>query len=138
MADFPLAMDPLKARWGRLFAISFILALALGVWGCQWGEQRALPAQLVGTWITHAPRYRGRTLEVDAETVVLGEWGHPIDRYHIQGVRSWQGPQGEVYQLRCFTDDGLEDAIRLTYVAGPPPRVFVGETPAMWVRRRHR
>lgn len=139
MADFPPAMEFLKARWGRLPALALILALTLGGWaGCNLGEQRALPPKLLGTWITHAPRYRGRSLEVHATLVVLADRGRPIDRYHVQGVASWNSPQGEIYQLRCLTDDGLKDALRLTYMAGRPPRVLVGEAPAMWVPRRKR
>lgn len=132
-------MDLLKARWGRLAALALILAFALGGWaGCRLGEQRALPPKLLGTWITHAPRYRGRSLEVHATLVVLADRGRPIDRYHVQEVASWNSSHGEIYQLRCRTDDGLDDALQITYLAGSPPHVLVGEAPAMWVRRRHR
>jgi hypothetical protein len=131
------ALTARSAGSGVLLAAALGLALLLigpGGPGCGFGELNAMPPALLGKWTTSHPRYRGRAIEIRPRRVVLAELGRPIDRYQIESIHHRTAKEGTIYELRCITDDGIPDTLRLTLVRASPPYLELGEMPAHWTR----
>ena len=55
----------------RVSALAIVLALLSGT-GCDKNAQNTLPQQVAGFWVTDAPRYQGRFLELSDAFVIVG------------------------------------------------------------------
>jgi hypothetical protein len=70
-------------------------------------KHRGIPEDLIGKWITSAPGYEDRFIEITKETVVYGLGGDKKDVYFISNLET--NPEGNklLYTINFKNKDGL-------------------------------
>lgn len=98
-----------EGRLTALLALLLVPVLVVGLKGPGPGSREAteLPAALVGTWVTDAPQYEGRTLGFAPGLVEVGRGGGDVVPYRVREVESISGPRGEGYRILHADVDGL-------------------------------
>ena len=63
-------------------------------------KNRDIPVKLIGKWVTSAPGYEDRFIEITKETFVYGLGRDKIDAYMISGLERKQEEQNIVYTIK--------------------------------------
>lgn len=83
----------------RMAVCLAVVAVSMGVLGCESEEEMVLPEGLIGTWKTTAPAYAGRSLRVTRATVAFGAVDGIEPSHLIQRVTSVREHDAVLYTI---------------------------------------
>ena len=88
-----------RFKWVVMAAGMLLIGAAVAVYQ---NPPAALPQHLTGHWITKAPHYADRFLQLEPKTLVLGIGGQSIDVYFITGLKATPlSPGRTLYNVDC-------------------------------------
>jgi len=113
-------------------AAALALAVAtLAAGGCR---EQGVPDALVGRWISHDPRYAGRSLSIDRETITF-DAGGALGAVHAIVAVDTADPGGlPVHTVRYRESDGATTSVTLEVVPGAPVALRFENHDELWVR----
>jgi hypothetical protein len=74
-----------------------------------------VPAELVGSWRTDDPRYKGRYLELTPDALILRASAREGTEYAVRRVQRRQIAQGSQYVLTAYSERSGEYSLTLEY-----------------------
>jgi hypothetical protein len=108
-----------------------IVLLSLSVLGCQESRNTHVPKDLIGKWVTNAPKYEDRYLELTENMIYFGTGGKTFDFDPIGKIS--MTPQGKrvLYTISYYHIEGQEfklsffhDPKRQTLALKNQPRII--------------
>jgi len=94
----------MKLKW--IVIPGLIVAAAIITMSCS-KKHRDIPENLIGRWITSAPRYEDRFIELTKETFVYGLGGDKKDIYPISGMEKRLEGNNVLFTIRYKNAEGL-------------------------------
>jgi hypothetical protein len=98
-------MEKMKSKW---IVISAVILGALLVFLFFPIENRDIPENLIGKWITSEPNYQDRFIEITKETFVYGLGGDKLDVYFISNLKANLKNNEILYTISYKNKNGLK------------------------------
>jgi len=109
-------------------------ALSVCAVGCGPERLETVPEPLLGRWVTDAPRYRDRWLEIHSDALLWGVRELELDRQAIETIERLPAKEGETYDLHYTEAEGFPARLRIRWRAGPPARIRLDSREHSWQR----
>lgn len=94
-----------------------------------------VPAALIGTWTTDAPRYQGRHLSITPTTIAFGTGPLAVDVHTLSGIEVAPDPEGGTrYTLRFLEPDGAEASLDLHALGQAADTLRISNRDEIWRR----
>lgn len=103
----------------RLFLGLLVVALALGIVGCQKRKTEILPDEVFGVWITEDPRYEHRFFEISKVSIVFGTGPESAEAYMIARVEKVPSDDTGVEQFILFYENDVGKEYQLSFLYEP-------------------
>jgi len=92
-----------------------------------------VPADLLGTWRTQAPRYENNFFEVRRDALVLGVAGRELDVLPIREIDWTSDAEGNaIYRFHFVADEGYEDVLVVTRVGSGGRAIRLASRADLW------
>jgi len=118
---------------------TFLLITLWLMGGCE-APPSPPPPQILGDWVSEAPRYRDRTFEIRDDAVVFGTGKWSGSRLHIligveeqPSVQSWN-----VYTIQYREYDGSIGALEIHHRSTPKQMLRFANRQEIWIRNETR
>jgi hypothetical protein len=92
-----------------------VLLLPIVCGGCDWNRSRFIPENLFGVWRTDDPRYRGRSIQLGKDNVVIGTGDDKPSIELVESVRIRPAGEDTTYSIHCRTTDGTQHLLTLSF-----------------------
>jgi hypothetical protein len=88
----------------------------IGVMGCQGSTIKQAPDEIIGTWETADPLFRGCTMEITPYRLVFANPLTGMTRNYIMGIK--KSPEGTrtLYEITHENEAGLDYLLSLYYI----------------------
>jgi hypothetical protein len=97
------------------FARLILLLLPIVLGGCDWNDSKFIPENLVGVWRTNDARYRGRSMKLSEDSVVIETGiGNP-SKETVESVKIQRAGDETNYLIKCRASDGSEHFLSLRF-----------------------
>lgn len=92
-----------------------------------------MPSQLVGTWVTDAPEYAGRSLTIRSDSIVFGTSELSGDRHSLIGVETLEPVEGWATYRVSFRELDAETAfVDVGFRMGTTPELRLRHRSEIW------
>jgi len=120
--------------WLRFLSVLAFVVMTLST-GCESGSKTP-PAEIIGQWITDAPRHRDRIFEIRSDVVLFGTGKFSGPRlYSLIRVEPRPDHAGwKACRLFYREDDGSVGEIALRYKTEPTPMLRFASRDEFWFR----
>jgi hypothetical protein len=118
-------------RLKRAGASGLVLWLIVG---CGPPLRESAPRELVATWVTDAPGYDDRYLEIRADTLVWGMGRTTLARHPIEEIEVVPEGRGQppAYRFQFTEAEGYDDVLVVHLVSPSPRRIRLGSRMEEW------
>ena len=115
--------------------ILLLLPMVLG--SCDWNDSKFIPDNLVGVWRTNDVRYRGRSMKLSEDSVVIETGiGNP-SKETVESVKIQPAGDETNYLIKCLTSDGSEHLLSLRFSSKWGGELRLEHQPNLTWRRGH-
>jgi hypothetical protein len=106
---------PSRVRSILSFARLILLLSPVVLGSCDWNDSKFIPDNLVGVWRTNDARYRGRSMKLSEDSVVIETGiGNP-NKETVESVKIQPAGDETNYLIKCRTSDGSVDFLSLRF-----------------------
>lgn len=102
----------------NIAAITGLIFIFLVIQGCDRNKSEPFPAELTGTWETQAPRYKDRTLEINASQIVFGTGQNEPNTFFIDRIKKRAQKSDIEWTFFCQDMEGNDFEIVIFHTPG--------------------
>ncbi|MEZ4334366.1 MAG: hypothetical protein R3F35_21650 [Myxococcota bacterium] len=108
-----------------------LLLIAAGV-ACT-PPDATVPSELIGRWVTDAPRYAGRTFELRADAIVFGTGPYSTEFHALVAIEPLEPSEGWTpYRLSIRESDAAVGEIEVAHRQGATPELRFRHRNEIW------
>ncbi|MFQ5988857.1 MAG: hypothetical protein ACE5K9_02965 [Candidatus Methylomirabilales bacterium] len=92
-------------------------ALLIAMVGCQSGNGKTVPDDLLGVWKTSEPKYANRFFELKKDAVIFGTGKDNADTYPVDSIEKTRDEEGLLYHIYYLNVQGQRYTFSIYYDA---------------------
>lgn len=111
-----LHWKPPRRRVGASLSRFLFFMAIIGVMGCQGSAIKEAPDEIIGTWETADPLFKGCTMEITPYRIVFTNPLEGMTRNYIMEIRKFAEGTRTLYEITHVNESGLDYLLSLYYI----------------------